>query len=151
MRSNEISGSSGETTEIRQKIVQSAMKLIGLPYVFGGNYPPLGSSEGTDCSGLCQWAYNDAGATSLTSMSGRWTTYTMYANSTPVSFSNALPADVVFSVFSSPGVPEHVYIIKSIDVANNTMNIVEAQQPGTNILQRTVTYNDSLEIRRLIQ
>lgn len=146
----EISGS-GETTEIRQKIVSSAMKLIGLPYVYGGNYPPLGTSEGTDCSGLCQWAYNDAGATNLTSMSGRWTTYTMYDNSTTVSFSNALPGDVVFSAFSSPGVPEHVYIIKSIDVDNNTMNIVEAQQPGTNILQRTVTYNDSLEIRRLIQ
>ena len=75
----------------------------------------------------------------------------MYDNSVAVSFSNALPADVVFSVFSSPGVPEHVYIIKSIDVANNTMNIVEAQQPGTNILQRTVTYSDTLEIRRLIQ
>ena len=147
----EISGSGGETTEIRQKIVQSAMKLIGLPYVFGGNYPPLGSSDGTDCSGLCQWAYNDANAVSMTSMSGRWTTYTMYANSVAVSFSNALSADVVFSAFSSPGVPEHVYIIKSIDVANNTMDIVEAQQPGTNILQRTVTYSNSLEIRRLIQ
>ena len=147
----EISGSGEAQVEIRQKIVNSAMKLIGLPYVFGGNYPPLGSSEGTDCSGLCQWAYNDAGATNLTSMTGRWTTYTMYDNSVAVSFSNALPADVVFSVFSSPGVPEHVYIIKSIDVANNTMNIVEAQQPGTNILQRTVTFNDSLEIRRLIQ
>ena len=143
--------SSGGATEIRQRIVNSAMKLIGLPYVFGGNYPPLGSSNGTDCSGLCQWAYNDAGATNLTSMTGRWTTYTMYDNSVAVSFSNALPADVVFSVFSSPGVPEHVYIIKSKDVANNTMNIVEAQQPGTNILERTVTYNDSLEIRRLIQ
>ena len=75
----------------------------------------------------------------------------MYDNSVAVSFSNALPADVVFSVFSSPGVPEHVYIIKSKDVANNTMNIVEAQQPGTNILERTVTYSNSLEIRRLIQ
>lgn len=147
---HEISGS-GEVTEIRQKIVSSAMKLIGLPYVYGGNYPPLGSSEGTDCSGLCQWAYNDAGATNLTTMSGRWTTYTMYANSSAVSFSNALAGDVVFSLFSSPGVPEHVYIIKSIDVENNTMNIVEAQQPGTNILQRTVTYSDTLEIRRLIK
>lgn len=38
-----------------------AKKLLGKPYRFGGNYPPLGVSDGTDCSGLCQWAYNEVG------------------------------------------------------------------------------------------
>lgn len=38
-----------------------AKTLLGRPYVFGGNYPPLGTSLGTDCSGLCQWAYNAFG------------------------------------------------------------------------------------------
>lgn len=146
------SGSGDNLIELRQSIVRSARKLLGLPYVYGGNYPPLGTSEGTDCSGLCQWAYNDAAAISHTSMSGRWTTYTMYPKSTKVRLSDALPGDVVFSAFSSPGVPEHVYIIKSIDLENNTMNIIEAQQPGTNILERTVSYNsNTMEIGRLLQ
>ena len=144
--------SGGGTTEIRQRIVNSAMKLIGLPYVLGGNYPPLGTSNGTDCSGLCQWAYNDAGATSLTSMTGRWTTYTMYPNSTAISITEAKPGDVVFSVFSSPSVPEHVYMIKSVDLENNWLIIIEAQQPGVNILERTVYYDsNSMHIRRLIK
>lgn len=39
----------------------AAKKLLGRPYVFGGNYPPLGTSAGTDCSGLVQWAYHAVG------------------------------------------------------------------------------------------
>ena len=146
-------GSSGsDTTDIRQKIVNSAMKLIGKPYRFGGNISPLGSSDGTDCSGLCQWAYNDAGATSLTSMSGRWTTYTMYPNSVAVSIKDARPGDVVFSVFSSPGVPEHVYMIKYVQSDGNSLRIIEAQQPGTNILERSVYYDSNkMVIRRLLK
>lgn len=140
--------------DIRQSIVNSALKLIGKPYRYGGNYPPLdsiygGTSDGTDCSGLCQWAYNDAGATNLTSMSGRWTTYTMYPNSTKISLSNAQPGDVIFTLFNSNGLPEHVYMIKS--VSGNTIRIIEAQQPGVNILERNVTYNNSMVIGRLIK
>lgn len=40
-----------------------AETLVGKPYVFGGNYPPLGDNEGTDCSGLVQWAYHFVGVT----------------------------------------------------------------------------------------
>ena len=36
-------GGSGGTTE-QNAIIESARKLIGKPYVWGGNYPPLGSS-----------------------------------------------------------------------------------------------------------
>jgi len=38
-----------------------AKTLLGKPYRFGGNYPPLGKSDGTDCSGLAQWAYHAVG------------------------------------------------------------------------------------------
>ena len=38
-----------------------AKTLVGKPYVYGGNYPPLGDSEGTDCSGLLQWGYHEVG------------------------------------------------------------------------------------------
>jgi len=37
--------------------------LMGKPYRFGGDYPPLGTSDGTDCSGLFQNAYNHIGVT----------------------------------------------------------------------------------------
>ena len=143
-------GGSGES--IRTSIVNSALKLIGKPYRFGGNYPPLGTSDGTDCSGLCQWAYNDAGAIKFTSMSGRWTTYTMYPNSVAISIKDAQPGDVVFSNFSSPGVPEHVYMIKYVQSDGNSLRIIEAQQPGTNILERSVYYDSNkMIIRRLLK
>lgn len=35
-----------------------AQTLAGKPYVFGGTWPESG---GTDCSGLCQWAYEQVG------------------------------------------------------------------------------------------
>lgn len=38
-----------------------AKSQCGKPYVFGGNLSPLGTSKGTDCSGLAQWAYNAYG------------------------------------------------------------------------------------------
>lgn len=44
-----------------RKAFLQAKALLGKPYRFGGNYPPLGTSDGTDCSGLCQWAYAKVG------------------------------------------------------------------------------------------
>ena len=150
-----VSNSGDSGVSIRYNIVNSALKLIGKPYRYGGNYPPLdnvygGSSDGTDCSGLCQWAYNDSGAINSTSITGRWTTYTMYPNSTIISLSEAEAGDVIYTLFNSNGLPEHVYMIKSVNLSNNTINIIEAQQPGTNILERTVTYADNMIIGRLI-
>lgn len=46
--------------ETRQKLVTAALSLLGTPYVWGGTWP---SSGGTDCSGLMQWAYSQAGLT----------------------------------------------------------------------------------------
>ncbi|EPT6434167.1 immunoglobulin-like domain-containing protein, partial [Escherichia coli] len=50
-----------ESEKLRLNVLNSARKLIGKPYVFGGNYPPLGGDIGTDCSGLCQWSYHENG------------------------------------------------------------------------------------------
>ena len=131
-------------------VVASARKLIGLPYVWGGNYPPLGTDEGTDCSGLCEWAYNDAGLFEQVGLPHRWTTYTMIEHGTHIdSPTKAKPGDVMFSGFSSPGVPEHVVLIAEIN--GNEITIIEAQQPGTNILERTLIFDsNSMEIRRLL-
>lgn len=149
------SNDGGTGVSIGYAIVNSALKLIGKPYRWGGNYPPLGAiygntSDGTDCSGLCQWAYNDAGANHLTTMEGRWVTYTMYPNSDSIELGSAEPGDVLFTSFSAPGVPEHVMLVKS--VSGNQVSVVEAQYEGTYILERTLTFNSStMEIRRLLR
>lgn len=130
-------------------VVTSARKLIGKPYVWGGNYPPLGSDNGTDCSGLCQWAYNDCGLLSKVGLDGRWTTYTMIEHATYInSPSVAKPGDVIFSRFEN-GYPEHVALISGID--GNMVSIVEAQQEDVPILERTIAFDSSQhEIRRLL-
>lgn len=130
-------------------LLTSARKLLGKPYIWGGNYPPLGTSTGTDCSGLCQWAYNDAGLIDKVGLSGRWTTYTMYPHSIKVDIGAAKPGDVIFSAFSSSSTPEHVAIISAVN--GNTISIIEAQQPGVDILERSLTYNSStMQIGRMI-
>lgn len=125
----EIKKSSSLT--LRESIVTSARKLIGKPYVWGGNYPPLGNSNGTDCSGLCQWAYNDNG------ISIPRTTYTQINAGKQVTLSQLQPGDLVFSRFSSPGVPEHVYMFSKFE--NGKYYCVEAQTEGVNILERQFT------------
>lgn len=130
----EIKGSA--TLTLRESIINSARKLIGKPYVWGGNLPPLGISNGTDCSGLCQWAYHDNGV-SITR-----TTYTQINEGKQVTLSELQPADLVFSRFSSPGVPEHVYMFSGM--RNGKYYCVEAQTEGTNILEREFTPSSGL-------
>lgn len=74
----------------------------------------------------------------------------MYPNSTIIGLSEAQPGDVIYTLFNSNGLPEHVYMIKSVNLSNNTISIIEAQQPGTNILERTVTYTSTMVIGRLM-
>ncbi len=51
-------GSSAEApNETAAKAVRNALSALGTPYVWGGANPP----QGTDCSGLTQWAYKNAG------------------------------------------------------------------------------------------
>ena len=144
------SDGSGGTSPDSSGVVASARKLLGLPYVWGGNMYPLGSDNGTDCSGLCMWAYNDAGLLDSVGLGGRWTTYTMIEHGTYInSPSNAKPGDVIFSAFSSPGVPDHVALISAIN--GDSITIIEAQQEGVPILERTITFNSAtMEIRRML-
>jgi cell wall-associated NlpC family hydrolase len=51
-------GSSAEApNETAARAVRNALSALGTPYVWGGANPP----QGTDCSGLTQWAYKGAG------------------------------------------------------------------------------------------
>lgn len=135
-------GGSGGTTE-QNSIIKSARKLIGKPYVWGGNYPPLGGSNGTDCSGLCQWAYNDNGITISR------TTYTQINEGMEVSSDDLQPGDLVFSNFSSPGVPEHVFLYSGKN-ENGEFMCVEAPRTGLNIRERSFTWNSNMRARRIL-
>ena len=136
------SGGNGGTVE-QNSIIESARKLIGKPYVWGGNYPPLGSSNGTDCSGLCQWAYNDNGITISR------TTYTQINEGIEVTADDLQPGDLVFSNFSSPGVPEHVYLYSGKN-SNGELMCVEAPRTGLNIRERVFTWTSSMRARRIL-
>ena len=92
---------------------------------------------------MCQWAYNDNG------ISISRTTYSQIDEGIEVSQSDLKPGDLVFSRFSSPGVPEHVFLFSKYG-NDGSLWCIEAQQPGTNIMERQFTWNSGMRARRLI-
>lgn len=120
-------------------VVTSARKLIGKPYVWGGNYPPLGSDNGTDCSGLIMWAFNDNNLLDKYGPPGRWVTSTMLQYSQPIEQGFFKPGDVIFSDFKIPTNPGHVVLVS--EVKGNEVRIIEAQTEGVPILERWITYD----------
>lgn len=128
---------------LRNSVVNSARKLIGKPYVWGGNYPPLGSDVGTDCSGLMQWAYNDNG------IKISRTTYTQIKEGIEVSEAELKPSDLIFLRFSSPGVPEHVFMYSG--KKNGKHMCVEAPRTGLNIREIEFTWGSNYRARRIIK
>ncbi|MDG6877297.1 phage tail spike protein [Clostridium perfringens] len=128
---------------LRSSVVNSARKLIGKPYVWGGNYPPLGGDIGTDCSGLMQWAYNDNG------IKISRTTYTQIKEGIEVSEAELKPGDLIFSRFSSPGTPEHVFMYSGYK--NGEHWCVEAPRTGLNIRERKFEWKSDFRARRIIK
>lgn len=132
-----------DNTHLGDAICESARKLIGKPYVWGGNVSPLGSDVGTDCSGLCQWAYNDNGKRISR------TTYTQITEGYEVSRYELKTGDLIFTNFSAPNVPEHVFIYSGIDSDNN-MKCIEAPSEGLTIRERVFNWTETTRARRLI-
>ncbi|WP_338855186.1 phage tail spike protein [Clostridium perfringens] len=129
---------------LRNNVVNSARRLIGKPYVWGGNYPPLGSDVGTDCSGLMQWAYNDNG------IKISRTTYTQIKEGIEVSEAELKPGDLIFLRFSSPGVPEHVFMYSG-KTGDGKHMCVEAPRTGLNIREIEFTWGSNYRARRIIK
>lgn len=127
-----------------EMIIESARKLIGKPYVFGGNYTPLGSSAGTDCSGLCQWAYND------NNIKITRTTYTQINEGVAVPYELLQFGDLIFSNFSGPGRPEHVYMYSGKNQNGQDM-CVEAPRTGLNIRERSFVWTSDMQARRILK
>lgn len=129
------------SSDLRSRIVASAEKLLGKPYVYGGNYPPLGSSAGTDCSGLCQWAYNDNGITISR------TTYTQIKEGKLITQSEARPGDLVFT--RGYGDNGHVVMFLSNN-DDGSIHVIEAKQTGTDIMYNDRTPDSLYMFRNLI-
>ena len=89
----------GDAAPKALEAVAQAKKMLGEPYVWGGEDPKIGY----DCSGLVQWAYRQAGVTSL----GR-TTWTQAAQGTAVQWGHFKPGDLIFSNWDGGSDPEHV-------------------------------------------
>lgn len=123
--------------DLGEKIVNSARTLIGKPYVWGGNYPPLGNDNGTDCSGLCQWAYHQNGK-SITR-----TTYTQIKEGIEIAPENVQIGDLVFPS------TEHVFLYSGTN-DNGEHMCVEAPRSGLNIRERTFTFGSGYRVRRLL-
>lgn len=128
-------------TELQNAIVNSARKLIGIPYVYGGNMSPLGSDNGTDCSGLCQWAYNDNG------ISISRTTYTQINEGIEVNEPELQPADLIFPRGQTDN--GHVYLYSG--KVDGKHMCVEAKQTGTLISEHSFTWDSSkFRARRIL-
>ena len=126
---------------LRQNVVASARKLLGKPYVYGGNYPPLGSDNGTDCSGLCQWAYNDNG------IKISRTTYTQIKDGKETTLDNLKMGDLVFTRGNSDNGHVVMFISKNDD---GSIHVIEAKQTGTNIMENDRTPNSDYRYRSII-
>lgn len=86
--SSSNSGNSGESTGTSStgaKIVETAKKYLGTPYVWGGADP-----SGFDCSGFVYYVYNSLG------IKISRTQATMYSKGTAVAKADLQPGDIVF-------------------------------------------------------
>lgn len=75
-----------QSTPIGDRAADHALRMIGIPYRYGGNSP----SAGFDCSGLIQFSYKKAGATLPR------TTHALRQASAPVRPSDLRRGDLVF-------------------------------------------------------
>ena len=125
-----------------EMIVNSARKLIGKPYILGGLVAPLGNSTGTDCSGLCKWAYNDNG------INIPRVTYDQVQQGKEVYSNNLQPGDMIFMNWSEAG-PEHVIMFAHYN-DDGGFTAIEAREPGTTIGEYIWYWKDDFMAKRYI-
>jgi cell wall-associated NlpC family hydrolase len=85
-------GSSSSKSADGQKIVDTAKKYMGVPYVWGGEIP-----SGWDCSGFTRYVMNENG------ISLPRTAAEQFATGTPVDRNNLQAGDLVFFTTYKPG------------------------------------------------
>ncbi len=86
--------------DARQTVIQTAKKLLGTPYVYGGNSP----QRGFDCSGLVQYSHKAAG------IQLPRTTRQLYRATKPVRRRSLQAGDLVFFRINPGRTVSHVGI-----------------------------------------
>lgn len=119
--SSDVSLNTGDVSKARQKLLDMAKSLIGVPYVWGGTDP----KTGLDCSGLTSYCYLHA----LGINTGR-TTYNQDATGKHISLSELKPGDLILEFGKG-----HVAMY-----AGNGMQIA-APEPGDHVKIQPVPYN----------
>lgn len=123
-------GSGGTTTNATTGILQLAQKLVGTPYVWGGNSPDDG---GMDCSGLVIYVLNQNGY-QVNDMSAD----DLSKAGTEVSYDELQVGDLICEQKGADGKYHHVvmYIgdnkVLAAECGHNPPSIHNRRNPGTN-------------------
>lgn len=104
-------------------IVSTALKYLGVPYVFGDENP----ATGFDCSGLVQYVLAQNGISI-----GR-TTWEQYDEVTHVSKANLEPGDLVFFQTYAPGASHVGIYIGSDPAMGYSAAFIDAPEPGQGV------------------
>ncbi|TQF73921.1 lytic transglycosylase [Rhodococcus spelaei] len=123
---------------IGSKVVEAALRYLGLPYVWGGGNINGPSGGGFDCSGLTSYAVYSATGDTLALPR---TSETQWNIGTEIPMSEARPGDLLFGNWQSGG-PGHV----AIYIGNGQM--VHAPQTGDVVKVGPVF--DGMKVRRIV-
>lgn len=105
-----------------QRIVNTARRYVGVPYVWGGESPQYGF----DCSGLVQYVFSRVGVHISR------TSYEQYHDVKRVSWSQLKPGDLLFFSTDGPGA-SHVAIYAGWDRATGYQVMIDAPMPGQRV------------------
>ncbi|WP_218960737.1 NlpC/P60 family protein [Rhodococcus opacus] len=126
-----------DSGDVGVRIVQAAVRYLGLPYVWGGGSVKGPSSGGFDCSGLTSYAVYDATAGFILPR----TSETQWNVGVEVPLSDARPGDLLFGNWGSGG-PGHV----AIYLGNGQM----VHAPTTGDVVRIAPIFENMKARRVV-
>ncbi|GAA4470978.1 hypothetical protein GCM10023094_00800 [Rhodococcus olei] len=129
---------SGTDGSVGGRVVEAALRYLGLPYVWGGGNINGPSNGGFDCSGLTSYAVYSATGDTLALPR---TSETQWNIGTEIPMSEARPGDLLFGNWQSGG-PGHV----AIYIGNGQM--VHAPQTGDVVKVSKVF--DGMKVRRIL-
>ena len=135
----------------RDLVIAKARECVGSDYVWGGESFAEG---GFDCSGLCYYAYQEAGLLTRveanTGISGRWTTYSMADHFTHIAYEDLQPGDFILCSYAynedyGATVPEHVmmFVKYSDSSPNSKIVVIHAPEPGRKVEEVEYDWYDS--------
>lgn len=127
-------------SELRYKMLQTAVKCLGHPYVWGGTDP---AGSGADCSGFVQWVYRQYGYNLPRVAQDQ----AYYSGGIKIPVSDAAPGDLIF--FSRNGYIYHV----AMCLSNNggDVDTIEAYGRNYGIITSSVGGRDAIWAVRVLQ